>query len=200
MAQPAHEIAGLASAKYGIVGQVDSVSGRGALIQQVRKVHGEEWRPQQCGLGDAVVAVSDCPKTEQELPVERILEEEGPSARGIRDAFGGQPREQERQSPCRNREDRDIAVTNTPRTPIERIDYADVAHLDEPTEIAGQDSALELPVLVDIMFGPVAEIEGQDVNGGKSVALTSRRERLLEYAPAQKASAITGEKLLSEGT
>jgi hypothetical protein len=41
------------------------------------------------------------------------------------------------------------------------------------------------------MFGTIAEIEGQDVNGGKSVALTSRRERLLEYAPGAWIKVLT---------
>ena len=97
--------------------------------------------------------------------MERILEEQRSSARSVWDAFGIQPGEEEGQTPCGDREDGNIAVADTPRTPVERVDYAYVTHPDEPTQITGQDSTLELPVFVNTMFAAVAEIEWHDVNG-----------------------------------
>jgi hypothetical protein len=99
------------------------------------------------------------------LPVERILKEERPSARRVRDAFGIQPREQEGQAPCRNCENGDIAKAGTSRAPVEGVDYAYVTNLDEPAEITGQDSALEFPVFINTMFAAITEIEWHDVNG-----------------------------------
>ena len=78
-AQLAHELAGLAAAHCALVLRLC------ALPQKIRQVHDEERRPQKRRLGHAVVTVGQCAQCEQELAVERVLQEELASARCVRD-------------------------------------------------------------------------------------------------------------------
>ena len=56
-----------------------------ALPQKIRQVYDEERGPQKRRLGHAVVTVGQCAQCEQELAVERVLQEELASARCVRD-------------------------------------------------------------------------------------------------------------------
>ena len=74
--QLAHQTTSAGGAPSGLVVGFATGERRDALSRQVAQIHREERRPQQRGLGDAVLGIRQRPQAQQELTVQRVREKE----------------------------------------------------------------------------------------------------------------------------
>ena len=162
------EIASFARAKGGFSG--GRLSGRVAARSRRRSAGStaKKGGRSSAAIGDAVVAVRDGSQAEQELPVERVLEKEDSAARGVRDAFVVQRSKQKRKAPCRDRQDRDIAVSHLPGAACRAGRRSGRRPSRQPAQIASQRPAFELAVLITLCFSPSAKARRQDMDGWRA--------------------------------
>ncbi len=117
---------------------------------QVGQVEGEEGRAQQRRLGHAVVPVGDRPERQQELAVERVLEEELAAAGRPGHA---EPVERVEQQPHVGGgvgQDGDVAEAEAPLQPGGGIDHPLPAALHRGPEPGGGDQGLQAPIRVGL--------------------------------------------------
>jgi hypothetical protein len=146
---------------------------------EIGQVHREERGAEERGLGDAVVAVGEGAEAQQELLVERILEEERAPARRPGDAGGVERGEEELQAPRGDGQDRDVPPADRARPAVEGIGDLHAARPREPAQVGRQGLALEAAVVVHVVLA-AGEVEGQDVDGGAGCGVPAGDQRLVE--------------------
>src|SRR5439155_8254097 len=93
---------------------------------------------------------------------------------------------QRRETPGRNREDRDVPITDTPGATVERAGDLDAARLDQPAHPARQHPALEPAILFHLGLLGAFEVEWQHCHGGCARTVAAGCEGLVEHGPGSR--------------
>jgi hypothetical protein len=150
-----------------------------ALVDEVAEGEREERWAKERGLGDAVVAIRESAKGEDEVTVECVLEEERAASRGVGDGELVEAAEEPREPFGDGGEDRDVAIADRSAGARDGIVDVDAGAGDEPTQVAGEGFGLELAVVVGLV-GAVVDRERDGMYGRCARGCAAGLERRVE--------------------